>query len=130
MMTDSAEDILGSLIARTRKAGADAADALLVDATDLSVSLRLGVIENLERSESGDLGLRVFIGKKQAVVSTSDRSPAALDELVARAVAMAKLAPKDNFCGIAAPDEIAASYPSIEMADRAEFSAEQLIVQA
>ena len=129
-MTNSAENILGELIAKARKAGADAADTLLVDATDLSVSLRLGTIESLERSESGDLGLRVFIGKKQAVVSTSDRSPAALDELVARAVAMAKLAPEDEFCGIAAPDEVATSYPSIDMADRAEFSAEQLIAQA
>ncbi|MGB9152179.1 MAG: TldD/PmbA family protein [Alphaproteobacteria bacterium] len=129
-MTNSAENILGELIAKARKAGADAADTLLVDATDLSVSLRLGTIESLERSESGDLGLRVFIGKKQAVVSTSDRSPAALDELVARAVAMAKQAPEDEFCGIAAPAEVATSYPSIDMADRAEFSAEQLIAQA
>ena len=63
-MTHSAEDILGDLIAKTRKAGADAADALLVDATDLSVSLRLGTIENLERSEFGDLGLRV-VGLRQ-----------------------------------------------------------------
>ena len=43
---------------------------------------------------------------------------------------MAKLAPEDEFCGLAAPDEIAKTYPVIEMADKAEFSAEQLIAQA
>ena len=129
-MTDSAQDILGTLIAKTKKAGADAADALLADATDLSVSLRLGNLESLERSESGDLGLRVFIGKRQAIVSTSDRSASALDELVARAIAMANLAPEDEFCGIAGADEIAKNYPAIEMADTVEFSAEQLIAKA
>lgn len=129
-MTGSAQDILGDLIAKARKAGADAADALLADATDLSVSLRLGNLESLERSESGDLGLRVFIGKRQAIVSTSDRSKTGLDELVTRAVAMAKLAPEDEFCGIAAADEVASSYLSIEMTDNVEFSAEQLIAQA
>lgn len=129
-MTTSAQDILNDLIAKALTAGAETADALLVDATDLSVSLRLGEIESLERSESGDLGLRVFIGQKQAVVSSTDRSAKALDELVERAVAMARLAPEDKFCGIAAPDEIAKTYPEIEMADAVEFSAEQLISMA
>ena len=125
-----AQDILTDLISKARKAGADSADAILVDSTDLSVSMRLGNIESLERAESGDLGLRVFIGKQQAVVSTSDRRTAALAELVERAVAMAKLAPEDEFCGIASPNEIAKSYPTIEMADSVEYSSEQLIAQA
>ena len=129
-MTASAEEILNDLIRKARRAGADAADALAVDSTDLSVSLRLGAIESLERSESGDLGLRVFIGQRQAVVSSTDRSAKALDALVERAVAMARLAPEDQFCGIASPDEIAKDYPVIESADDAEFSAEELVVQA
>jgi PmbA protein len=128
-MNDSRE-ILQDVIARACRAGADAADALLVDATDLSVSLRLGAIESLERSESGDLGLRVFVGKQQAVVSSTDRSRKAIDDLVTRAVAMAKLAPEDVFCGLAEPSEVATSYPSIEMADTVEYSAEQLAEQA
>jgi PmbA protein len=130
MMTDSAQDILQGLIAKARKAGADAADALLVDATDLSVSMRLGATESLERSESSDLGLRVFIGKKQAVVSATDRSEKTLNELVDRAVAMARLAPDDEYCGLASPDEVAKRIPSIEMADTVEYSAEHLIAQA
>jgi PmbA protein len=129
-MTTQALDILNNLVNHARKAGADACDALLVDSTDLSVSLRLGAIENLERSESGDLGLRVFIGQRQSVVSSTDRTPKALKELVERAVAMARLAPEDEFCGIAAPEDIAQKYPSLESADTVEFSAEQLIAQA
>jgi len=74
--------------------------------------------------------LRVFIGQKQAVVSTSDRRASALDELVARAIAMAKLAPEDQYCGIATSDQIVRTYPAIDMADKTEFSAEQLIAQA
>jgi PmbA protein len=129
-MPISALEILTDLIDLAHKAGADAADALLVDATDLSVSLRLGKIENLERSESGDLGLRVFSGRRQALVSSTDRSAKALNELACRAVKMAKLAPEDPFCGIAAPEEIAENYPALETADKIEFSAEQLIEKA
>jgi len=129
-MSSSAQDILNGLISKAQKAGADSADALLIDATDLSVSMRLGNIESLERSESGDLGLRVFVGKQQAVVSATDRSTKTLDELASRAVAMAKLAPEDTFCGLASPDEIAKQFPAIEMADTTELSAEQLIAQA
>ena len=129
-MTDNSEDVLQALIAKALKAGAESADALLADATDLSVSLRLGAIESLERAESADLGLRVFIGKKQAVVSSTDRSAAALEELVERAVAMARLAPDDEFCGIAAPEEIAKTYPALETADSTEYSADQLIAFA
>ena len=100
-MKEDARDFLSELVGKARKAGADAADAMLIDATDLSVSLRLGALENLERSESGDLGLRVFIGQKQAIVSSTDRSAKAMNELVERAIAMARLAPEDPFCGLA-----------------------------
>jgi PmbA protein len=129
-MTQVAQDILADLIKRAQKAGADAADALLIDSTDLSVSLRLGEIESLERSESGDLGLRVFVGQQQAVVSATDRGSKTLAELAERAVAMARLAPRDEFCGLATTDEVAKNFPTIEMADTVEFSAEQLIAQA
>ena len=80
---------------------------MLVDAAALSVGCRLGKIETLERAESGVLDLRVFVGKKQAIASTTDRRPRALDELVTRTIAMAKAAPEDEFCGLASSDAIA-----------------------
>src|SRR5437868_2100998 len=101
----AALDLLQDLIARARRAGADTGDAVMFEGISLSHARRLGKTEKLERSEGQDLGLRVFIGRRQAVVSSSDRSPQALDELVERAVAMARTVPEDPFCGIAEPAE-------------------------
>jgi PmbA protein len=127
---ENAAALLDNLIGKAKKAGADAADAMLIDAASTSVGYRLGKIETLERSESGDLGLRVFIGKKQAMVSATDRRPAALDQLVERAVAMARLAPEDKFCGLADASEIAKNVKQLELADTNKPSAEQLIAAA
>ncbi len=129
-MTVQVQELLNDLLSLACKAGADSADAIMAEATDLSVSLRLGAVENLERAESADIGLRVFVGKKQAIVSSSDRSPKTLRELAERAVAMAKLAPEDPFCGIADPTDIARTYPTLETFDETEFSAERLIALA
>ena len=99
-------NLLSDLIAQARKAGADAADAIFVNGISLSHAQRLGKIEKLERSEGSDLGLRVLVGKRQAIVSSSDTSRPALEELVARAVAMARTVPEDPYCGLADPDRI------------------------
>src|SRR5262245_11853437 len=126
----AALDLLQDLIARARRAGADAADAVMFKGTSLSHARRLGKTEKLERSEGQDLGLRVFIGHQQAVVSSTDRSPEALEELVERAVAMARTVPEDPFCGIADPSEIAHEWPALEMLDPEEPAAEVLIERA
>src|SRR5258708_1745309 len=107
-------NLLDDLIARARRAGADAADALMVEAASLSLARRLGKPEKLERAESQDLGLRVLIGKRQALVSSSDRAPAILDALVERAVAMARSVPEDPYCGLASPDEIERHPPVLD----------------
>src|ERR1700741_220904 len=100
-------DLLNDLIGRARRAGADAADAVLFEGVSLSHGRRLGKTEKLERSEGQDLGLRVFIGHQQAVVSSTDRSPTALAELVERAVGMARTVPEDPYSGLADPSQIA-----------------------
>jgi PmbA protein len=123
-------DLLQDLIGRARRAGADAADAVLFEGVSLSHGRRLGKTEKLERSEGQDLGLRVFIGRQQAVVSSSDRSPKALNELVERAVEMARTVPEDPFCGIADPGEIVRQWPALDMADPEEPGAEVLIERA
>src|SRR5581483_11762697 len=88
-------DLLHDLIGRALRAGADAADAVMVEGTALSHARRLGKTEKLERSEGRDLGLRVLVHKQQAIVSSSDRWPKMLTELVERTVAMAKAVPED-----------------------------------
>jgi len=123
-------NILSDLITDARKAGADAADAIVADGTSVSVTYRLGKLEQLERSEGGDIGLRVLMGKRQAIVSSADRSKEALKELVERAVAMARLVPEDPFCGLATPEQLARNLPALDICDPAEVSAETLIEKA
>src|SRR5207249_2492625 len=96
----------------------------------MSHAQRLGKTERLDRFESYDHGLRVLIGKRQAVVSSNDRSPAALEGLVERAIAMARTVPEDPFCGLAEPDEITRSWPDLDTCEDAEPSAETLIARA
>ncbi len=122
--------ILGALLEAARKAGADAADALFVEGISSSVSYRLGKLEDVERSESYDLGLRVFVGQKVAFVSSTDFSADALAGLPGRAVAMARLAPEDRFAGLAPTDRLARDIPQLDLEDAAEPSAELLIERA
>lgn len=122
--------LLEDVIRKAKAAGADAADAVMFDSASLSLSQRLGKTEKLERSESGDLGLRVFIGRRQAIVSSSDRQIRALDELVERAVAMARVVPEDPFAGLADPDQLVRDYPDMDLLDPVEPSPESLIERA
>src|SRR5205085_10131318 len=104
-------DLLQDVIGKALKAGADAADAVLVEGTSLSHARRLRKTEKLERSEGQDLGLRVLVGKQQAIVSSSDRSPKMLAELVERTVAMARAAPGDALRPLGYPSERARRAP-------------------
>ncbi len=131
-MTTSANalDFLSDLIARARRAGADAADAVFAQGTSISHARRLGKLEKLERAEGQDLGLRVLVGKQQAIVSSSDRSAAAIDELVQRAIDMARAAPEDPYCGIADPAELARSLPDLDLDDPVEPATDALVERA
>src|SRR5690606_4077317 len=106
------------------------ADAVLFEAAALQVTHRLGKPEDLERSESRDLGLRAFVGRRSAVVSSNDFNAAGFDALVERAVAMARAAPEDPYAGLADPDLIAKTWPDLELDDGQEPSTETLYAQA
>ena len=127
---DDTLDFLADLIAKARRAGADTADAVFVEGASISHARRLGKLEKLERAEGQDLGLRVFVGRQQAIVSSSDRAPAAIAELVARAVAMARVAPPDPHAGLADASEIAREIPDLDLLDPVEPSAEALVERA
>ena len=124
------QNVLASLLAAARKEGADAADALLVENVSASVSYRLGRLEDVERSESADLGLRVFVGHRVAFVSSSDFSDEAVMALPARALAMARLAPEDKFAGLAPPELLARDIPVLDLEDQGEPAAETLVARA
>jgi PmbA protein len=123
-------DLLQTLLGRARAAGAERADAILVARTSLSVERRLGNTETLERSESQDLGLRVFCGAKSAIVSASNVDPAHFATLAERAVAMARVVPDDPYadlCPEAAPPEDASF---LDLVDATEPPVEALIARA
>ncbi len=121
-MTDRLEDLTQTLLEAARKAGAEAADALAVEGTALSIDIRQGALEQAERSESTDLGLRVLIGGRQACVSASDTSQRTIAEMAERAVAMAREAPDDPYAGLADPGDLARGWDmaALELSDPSE----------
>jgi len=102
---DAARDRAASLVELARRKGADAADAAYVGERSQGVSIRLGNLEDVHRSEGEEMGLRVFVGRRNATVSASDLSSEALETLVERALAMAAQTPEDQFAGLA-PEEL------------------------
>ena len=119
-------DLAERLVTAARRAGADAADAIAVRGVSLSVEVRDGAVEESERSEGDDVGLRVLVGKRQAVVSTNDIRGDGLDALAERAVAMARAAPEDRFAGLADEALLARNFPALDLLDPDMASVEVL----
>lgn len=109
-MTNTPATLTARLLDAAAKAGAESADALAVSGTSVSIDVRGGALEHAERSEGVDIGLRVFVGQRSAVVSASDTSDATIAQMAERAVAMANEAPNDPFAGLAAPDQLAQAW--------------------
>ncbi|HRD45586.1 MAG TPA: DNA gyrase modulator, partial [Caulobacter sp.] len=121
------ENQLHEAVAAALKAGADAAEAVFAERQSLSIGVREGALEEVEREESRDLGLRVFIGARQATVSGSDISAEGRRKLIERAVAMARLAPEDPYAGLAPHDRLATGpFPDLDLYDGVEPSPEHL----
>ena len=119
-------DFLSSLVKKAEKYGADAADAVLIESMSLEVSYRLGKREDLERSESKDLGLRIFKGQKQAIVSSTDITASSLDELLERGLSMAAAMPDDPYCGLADTDHLSKNHPDLDLNEDHEPAPEAL----
>ncbi len=125
------EALLNEVVAAALKAGADAAEAVSAERQSLSITVRLGELEEVEREEARDLGLRVFVGRRQASVSGSDISPEARAKLVERVVAMARLAPEDPYAGLAPKDLLAKGpFPDLDLYDPTEPTPEGLEARA
>lgn len=123
-------NLLTDLLKWAKAAGADSADALYVNGESISVAQRMGKREKLESSEGRDLGLRVFVGQRQAFVSSTDFAPAALRVLAERAVDMARAVPEDPVCGIAPEELLAESWPDLDLDDKRRPSARTLLALA
>jgi PmbA protein len=118
-MTLNLEDLSHALLDAAKSAGADSADAICLKGTSVSIDVRNGALEQAERSEGTDIGLRVMVGQRQATVSASDTSASTIQTLAERAVAMAQEAPEDPYIGLADPDQLIKSWDiaALELAD-------------
>ncbi len=124
------KNLAEDLLARARRAGADKADCVLMESLDVSTSCRFGRQEELERSESVAVGLRVWAGQRVAIASASDFSATSLDELAARAVSMARVATEDPYSGLAAEELWAQDMPDLDLYDPQEPQAQALFAMA
>jgi PmbA protein len=125
-MIDELLTIASDVVARAKRMGATAADALAMESRSTEVSINHGKVEKLEQSESNDIGLRVFVGNSSALISSSVFDSASLDRLVERAIDMAKLAPPDPFAGIADASLLATDVPDLDLLSPDEITAAQL----
>ncbi|MGB0772439.1 MAG: PmbA/TldA family metallopeptidase, partial [Paracoccaceae bacterium] len=116
---NSLSDLTQHMLDAAKAAGADQADAVAAQGTSVSIDVRNGGLEHAERSEGVDIGLRVFIGQRSAIVSGSDVRPDTIATMAERAVAMAKEAPEDPFTGLANASELSQAHDklNLEMAD-------------
>ncbi|MGB1575654.1 MAG: PmbA/TldA family metallopeptidase, partial [Paracoccaceae bacterium] len=116
---NSLSDLTQHMLDAAKAAGADQADAVAAQGTSISIDVRNGALEHAERSEGVDIGLRVFIGQRSAIVSGSDVRPDTIATMAERAVAMAKEAPEDPYTGLADASELSQAHDqlNLEMAD-------------
>ena len=119
--------LINKLLEMAKHSGAVEADVFYVDDLSLTASCRLGKTETIERSEGKEIGLRLLIGQKQAIVSTSDMTNAAFKELVERAKSMALAVPEDPYCGLLEPQLLSNNWPNLDLADPEEPKVELLI---
>ncbi|GAA4533598.1 TldD/PmbA family protein [Chelativorans composti] len=121
-------DRVAELVEAAKRAGADAADAVVTRSRSRSVAVRLGKVEGTESAESNDMMLRVFVGKRVASVSAAMDGDA--QELAERAVAMARVSPEDPYQSLADPERLAREIPDLDLVDATEVSSEQLTEDA
>jgi PmbA protein len=118
---DESRTAAEQLVERAIRAGADAADVLYIGSSSTDVQVRLGELDQVNRSEGEEIGLRLFLGARPASVASSDLSKEALDALVGRALAMAAEAPEDPFAGFAPPELLAqAPFAQLDSIDSIE----------
>ena len=125
-MSKNTEALISQLLDAARAAGADGADAGMSRSEGTSVTVRLGKVESSERSEDIGAALRVFVGKRNASVSTSQLDSDSIAELAERAVAMARVAPEDPYVRLATAEEVAGTLPEIDLYDDAVPAVEHL----
>ena len=122
------EELAAQALDAAKKAGADAADVVAVAGDSLSIEVLDGALEHAERAEGTELGLRVIVGAKQAVISSSDTRSDAITAMAERAIAMASVAPDDPYCGLAEQGQLASDWDldALDLSDNTEAEPTEL----
>lgn len=123
-------NIASDLVKKAKELGADKADAVMVESVDMAVGYRMQQQEELERAENQAIGLRVIIGKQQAIVSATDVSSGSLNELASRAISMARNAPEDEFSSFVETEQMVSELADLDLYDGKQPTAEQMQSQA
>ncbi len=123
-------DVINNLIKKSISIGATDADAIIIDSSSLSAEVRMGKPTNIEYSQDMSVALRVLINQQQAIVSTSNFDRSSLESIVERAIAMAKVTPKNPHLFLANKDQICTKIKDLNLYDKQEISAETLLDNA
>ncbi len=117
MSDASLEDIAAFLLDEAKRHGASQADVVVAEGDSLSVGVRLGEIEKVQRSKARHLGLRAFADKRSAITSTADFSRDSLARLAEESVALARVTASDEYSGLPDPAELATEIPDLDLYD-------------
>ncbi len=122
-------ELAQQVMERAKAAGAEIAEALATENAELSAKVRMGAPELVQEAQSRGLGLRVFVDGREAIVTTSDTTADGLGNLVQDAVAMARLAQRDEMALPPAHTAVGSAAPALELYDKrsASFTADEAI---
>jgi len=109
------EELVDLALSHARSLGASDAAAEVSEGAGLSVSVRKGELENVERNRDKSLGVTVYLGQRRGNASTSDFSAAAIRQTVQAAYDIARFTAEDPVAGLPDPQDVADSYPDLDL---------------
>jgi PmbA protein len=109
------EGLVDSALKHAKKIGATDAGAEASEGCGLSVSVRKGELENVERNRDKSLGVTVYVGHRRGNASTSDFSEAAIQQTVQAAFDIARFTAEDPTAGLPDEDDIAKVQPELDL---------------
>ena len=106
-----------AMLKKAMKQGASGGDIVVAEGDSFSAQVRLREVEKISSARGKNLGLRLFFGKRSAITSTSDLTPASLDRIVSDTCTLAQIAEEDEFAGLPPPELCAKSFPELDLTD-------------
>ena len=119
------EALVDSALSHAKRLGATDAAAQASEGCGLSVSVRKGELENVERNRDKSLGVTVYVGNRRGNASTSDFSEAAIERTVQAAFDIARFTAEDPMAGLPEEERIAQQQPDLDLFHPWDITSEQ-----